>query len=226
MEETTTWPYANFLNWCNNPRRSRIWLTQPWSTLPSLAIAKKTLDENCFRTAQKTTDREPPSFKIGNRVYFKKKKPGKWDLKQRPGYQIFCIEHDGHYLHIKNLVTGKTSLCNFKDVVLKPPVELWNINTQFGRAGRCINHPANLPTIMFTDWRWKLYSCTYSYVNNLHSSSFQHSMHDHTHQYNNMGEQGISIVPASIKSLPHMSSLDHHSSCIIGKSREGMENVH
>ena len=33
-----------------------------------LAIAKKTLDENCFRTAQKTTDTEPPSFKISNRV--------------------------------------------------------------------------------------------------------------------------------------------------------------
>ena len=39
----------------------------------ALAIAKKTLDENCFRTAQKATDREPPSFKIGDRVYFKTK---------------------------------------------------------------------------------------------------------------------------------------------------------
>ena len=37
-----------------------------------LAIAKKTLDENCFRTGQKTIDREPPSLKIGNRVYWKK----------------------------------------------------------------------------------------------------------------------------------------------------------
>ena len=27
----------------------------------TLAIAKKTLDENCFKTAQKTTDRQPPS---------------------------------------------------------------------------------------------------------------------------------------------------------------------
>ena len=32
----------------------------------ALAIAKKTLDEKCFRTAQKTTNREAPSFKIGN----------------------------------------------------------------------------------------------------------------------------------------------------------------
>ena len=47
----------------------------------ALAITKKTLDENCFRTAQKTTNRQPPSFKIGDRVYFKNKQPGKWDLK-------------------------------------------------------------------------------------------------------------------------------------------------
>ena len=31
--------------------------------LPALTIAKITLDENCFRTAQKTIDREPPSSK-------------------------------------------------------------------------------------------------------------------------------------------------------------------
>ena len=40
---------------------------------PELAIAKKMLDENCFKTAQKTMDRTPPSFKIGDRVYFKNK---------------------------------------------------------------------------------------------------------------------------------------------------------
>ena len=39
----------------------------------SLAIAKKKLVENCFKTAQKTMDRQPPSFKIGDRVYFKNK---------------------------------------------------------------------------------------------------------------------------------------------------------
>ena len=37
----------------------------------ALAIAKKTLDENHLRTAQKTTDRELPLFKIGDRVYLK-----------------------------------------------------------------------------------------------------------------------------------------------------------
>ena len=117
----------------------------------ALAIAKKTLDENCFRTVQKTTDREPLSFKIGDRVYFKNKQPGKWDLKWRPGYQIVCIECDGHYLHIKNQATGKTRSCNIKDVVLKPTVELWNIDMQFCRAGKYINHPMNLPTITLAD---------------------------------------------------------------------------
>ena len=76
-----------------------------------LAIAKKILDENCFRTTQKTTDREPPSFKIGNRVCFKNKKPGKWDLKWRPGYRIVHIECNWHYLHIENQATGKTRSC-------------------------------------------------------------------------------------------------------------------
>ena len=92
-------------------------------------------------------DREPPSFKLGDRVYLKKKQPGKWDLKWRSGYRIVHIEHDGHYLHIKNQATGKTRSCNVKDIVLKPPIEFWNISTQFGRARKYINHPANLPTI-------------------------------------------------------------------------------
>ena len=73
----------------------------------TLAIAKKTLDENCFKTAQKTIDRTPPSFKIGDRVYFKNKQPSKWDLKWRPRYRIVQIEHDRHFLHIKNQATEK-----------------------------------------------------------------------------------------------------------------------
>ena len=73
----------------------------------ALAIAKKTLDENCFKTAQKTMDRTPPSIKIGDSVYFKNKQPSKWDLKWRPGYRIVQIEHDGLFLHIENQATGK-----------------------------------------------------------------------------------------------------------------------
>ena len=37
----------------------------------ALAIAKKTLDENCFKKTQKTMDRKPPFFQLGDRVYFK-----------------------------------------------------------------------------------------------------------------------------------------------------------
>ena len=76
----------------------------------ALAIAKKTLDENRFKTAQKTMDQTPPSFQIGDRVYFKNKQPGKWDLKWRPGYRIVCIEHDGHFLHIENQATRKVQI--------------------------------------------------------------------------------------------------------------------
>ena len=62
----------------------------------ALAIAKKTLDENHLRTAQETVDREPPSFKIGNRGYFRNQEAAKWDLKWRPGYGIACIECNRH----------------------------------------------------------------------------------------------------------------------------------
>ena len=117
----------------------------------ALAIGKKTLDENRFRTGQKAMDWTPPSFKIGDRVYFKNKKPGKWDLKWRPGYRIVCIEHDRHFLHIKNQATRKVCSCNVKDIMLEPPIEFWNVDTQFGRAGRHINHPANLLTIKLND---------------------------------------------------------------------------
>ena len=92
---------------------------------------------------QKTMDRQPPCFKISDRVYFKNQKPGTLDLKRRPGYRIIQIECNGHFLHIENQATGKGQSCNVKDVVLKPPVEFWNIDTQFDRAGKYVNHPAN-----------------------------------------------------------------------------------
>ena len=72
-----------------------------------LVITKKFLDENHFKTAQKTMDRTPPSFKIDDRVYFKNKQSSKWDLKWRPRYRIVQIEHDGHFLHIENQASGK-----------------------------------------------------------------------------------------------------------------------
>ena len=51
------------------------------SHLLALAIAKKTLDENKFKHAQKMTNFTSPNFKGTNRVFFKNKQPGKWDLK-------------------------------------------------------------------------------------------------------------------------------------------------
>ena len=66
-------------------------------------------------------DRKPPSFNIGDRVYFKNKHPGKWDLKWRSGYRIVQIEHNGHLLHIKNQATRNVWSCNVKDVVLECP---------------------------------------------------------------------------------------------------------
>ena len=62
----------------------------------------------------KTTDHTSSSFQVGDRVYFKNKQPGKWDLKWRARYSIVCMEHDEHYLHIKNQSTGKTQSCNVK----------------------------------------------------------------------------------------------------------------
>ena len=73
----------------------------------ALAIAKKTLDENRFTATQKTNLRNNPAFQV-DRVNFKNKQPGKWDLKWRPGYQIVCIECNRHYIHIENQATGKT----------------------------------------------------------------------------------------------------------------------
>ena len=57
------------------------------------------------------------------------------------------IECDRHYLHIENQATGKTQSCIVKDVVHEPAVKLWNVDTQFARAGKFVNYPTNFPTI-------------------------------------------------------------------------------
>ena len=61
------------------------------------------------------------------------------------------IEHDRHYLHIENQAPGETWSCNVKDVVHEPPIVFWNIGTHFGKAGKYINHPTNLPVINLSD---------------------------------------------------------------------------
>ena len=116
-----------------------------------LAIAKKTRDKNRFTVTQKTLARNQPAFQIGDHVYFKNKQPEKCDLKWRPGNRIVCIECDGHFIHIENQATGKIQSCNIKDIILEPPIEFWNIDTQFSRVSHYINHPANLPTIQLAD---------------------------------------------------------------------------
>ena len=117
----------------------------------ALAIAKKTPDENRSTAVQKTLARDKPAFQIGDHVYFKNKQPGKWDLKLRPGYRIVCIECNGHFIHIENQATGKIRSHNVKDIILEPPIEFWNIDTQFSRASHYVSHPANLPTIQLAD---------------------------------------------------------------------------
>ena len=72
-------------------------------------------------------------------------------LKRRPGYRIVHIECHGHFIHIENQATGKILSCNVTDIILEPPIEFLNIETQFSRAGRYVNHPTNLPTIKLTD---------------------------------------------------------------------------
>ena len=116
-----------------------------------LAIAKKTLDVNKFTATQKMIARDKPAFQIGDHVYFNDKQPGKWDLKWRPGYRIVCIECDRHFIYIVNQATGKMCSCNVTDIILEPPAEFWNFDTQFCRAGCYISHPANLPTIQLKD---------------------------------------------------------------------------
>ena len=117
----------------------------------ALGIAKKTLDKNQFTATQEILARDKLAFQIGDRTNFKNKKPSKWDLKWRPEYRIVCKEHDRHFIHIENQATGKIWSCNVTDIILKPPVEFWNIDTQFSRASCYINHSANLPTIQLTD---------------------------------------------------------------------------
>ena len=95
--------------------------------------------------------RDKPPFQEGDCVYFKNKQPGKWDLKLRPRYRIVCIECNRHFIHIENQATWKIRCCNVKDIILELPIEFWNVDTQFGRALRYVNHPANLPTIILTD---------------------------------------------------------------------------
>ena len=85
-----------------DPESGRLYLENQCLTPDT---AKKTLDENQFKNAQKTTDTKPPPFQLGDSIYFKNKQPQKWDLKWKPRYRIVHTEDDRHYLHIENQAT-------------------------------------------------------------------------------------------------------------------------
>ena len=186
----------------------------------ALAIAKKTLDENRFTATQKTLARDNPAFQVGYHVYFKNKQPGKWDLKWRPRYQVVCIEHNGHFIHIENQATGKIQSCNVTDIILEPPIEFWNINTQFSRASHYINHPANLPTIHLTDISLvNFLQCTFFIFNitlnyHLHYSlvlTLTPTMNS------SQTELGVGHFLTSTSGIPNQTLLDHYCTCIFRK---------
>ena len=141
----------------------------------TLAIANKTLDGNCFMTAQKNRDREPPSFTLVRESILKQ-------TARKMGSQVETLIKDYSYWAQQTLPTHWKS-GHMEDKVMQhqgyrtwTPVEFWNIDIQFCRARKYINHLANLPTIILNNWRWTPYSCKLSPVNNLHSSSLQYSV--------------------------------------------------
>ena len=186
MEETLTYPFTSYWNQCSGSSVSACLDLK--SHCLALAIAKKTLDENCFKHAQKMTHCIPSNFKVAYRVFFKK---STWQMgsKMEADYRIVCTECNRHYLHIENQATGKTSSCNINSVIHKLPVKLYNVDTTFGRAGKFINHPANLPTL------------------------FQFSLHrDPSRQ--GYTELWVGFIPSSFENLPYMPLMDHHYSHI------------
>ena len=117
----------------------------------ALAIAKKTLDENRFTATQKTMAQDKPAFQIRDCVYFKNKQPGKWDLKGDPDIELSALSATDISYILKTKPLEKIQSCSVTDIILEPPIEFWNVDTQFGRAGRDIYHPTNLPTIKLMD---------------------------------------------------------------------------
>ena len=197
----------------------------------ALAIAKKTSDENRFTAAQKMMAWDKPAFQIGDHVYFKNKQPGKWDLKWRPGYRIVCIEHNGHFIHIENQATGKIQSCNVTDIILEPPIEFWNVDTQFGRAGCTIlTTPPICPPYNLRIHHNIIIAtkkpCTTGTTINQHASTLQHDMYAHTyHKLIKNGTRRISHFPTSPTGISHMTLLDYNSTCLPRKPGMPLENL-
>ena len=178
----------------------------------TLAIAKKTLDMNRLKNAQNTMDHTPPDLQGLDRFYLKIKKPGKWDLKWRARYRIAHREDDRHYLHIKNQAMGKTWSYNLKDVVHKPPVKLWNIDTQFGRAGKFINHLTNLSTITSQNTLKNAYINLQPYLWCYPSQSISHRNADQSKTA--QASVGTHTISTSSKGLPNTALMDNYSAYI------------
>ena len=141
-------------------------------------------------------------------MYFKNKQPSKWDLKWRPRYQIVCIQHDGHFLHIENQATGKICSGNVKDIILEPPIEFGNIDTQFSRAGK-YQPPCKLTHHNTQGLKKRLISTIT--VNNYHISPLQHSIHDYLHHsLIRKGIGRISYFSTSSTDIPNLLLLDHN----------------
>ena len=69
----------------------------------ALAIAKKTLDKNRFTDFQRQ-----PHLSNQRSCILQKQTTRQMGLEVETRYWIVCIEHNGHYIHIKNQATGKT----------------------------------------------------------------------------------------------------------------------
>ena len=132
-------------------RRSWFWNVKPRSTQTSTSYSKEDLGWKEIQNSSKDHGLNTTILQNWRQSLLPEQTTQQMDLKWRPEYRIVHIEHDRHFLHIENQATRKVCSCNVKDVILEPCIEFWNIDTQFGRAGRYINHPANLPTIKLND---------------------------------------------------------------------------
>ena len=108
-----------------------------------------------------------------------------------------------------------------KDIILEPPMEFWNIDTQFGTARRYINHPANLPTITLNEKK----TISPITVNNYHIPPLQHSIYDYLHH--NLIREGIrriSYFSTSSTGIPNMPLLDHNGTCFFRTPGTSLES--
>ena len=111
----------------------------------ALAIAKKTLDNNRFKHANKTTNCTPSNFKMMTEYTSKRRNLEEMGSKMESQLQDCLYRVQWHYLHIEDQATGKTRSCNVKDIAHDLPVELLNVDTKFCRAGKLYKSSSKSP---------------------------------------------------------------------------------